>query len=97
MKKSIDDRFKEFHQENPHIYSGLLRLALQFKEEGRGKIGISLLIEVLRWNTRIKTKTTESFKICNDFKPLYARLLVEKHPELKDLFVIKHMWRSDRG
>lgn len=97
MKKSIDARFAEYHQLNPHVYDGLLRLTRQFKERGRGKIGIGLLVEVMRWETKVRTGSYEDFKITNDFKPLYARLIVAQNPDLDGIFDIHTMWRHDRA
>jgi hypothetical protein len=47
-RKTIDERFAEFHAKNPGVYDELARLARQAKKNGHHKIGIELLFAVLR-------------------------------------------------
>jgi hypothetical protein len=57
---------------------------------GRGKIGIKMLFEVLRWNYYMTTSDPNSdFKINNNYAPYYARLILERHPEWDGIFELR--------
>jgi len=87
--KAIDDElqvsFMQFHTDNPHVYDGLRRLALQTKRMGRDNYSINGLYEVLRWHRSFDT-TDDEFKISNNHRAYYARLLMESEPELEGFF-----------
>lgn len=80
-----EKKFKAFDEKNPRVYDELVRLTLQAHEKGRTKIGIKMLIEVVRWNRFIRT-TDGDFKINNNYAPRYARKIMSTYPELGDIF-----------
>ena len=83
-------RFRLFHQANPHILKHLVRLARQAKAAGHQCYGIAALFEVLRWQRTVVTRDpTSDFKLCNDYKPMYARLMAIMFFDL-DGFFIQH-------
>lgn len=84
----IELRFREFHANNPHIYRELVTMARAWKQSGGNRIGIATLVETLRWQSRIQTKS-ENYKISNDYRALYARLIMEQEPDLVGIFIIK--------
>lgn len=47
---SLEERFHQFDQRNPHVYEALRRLALDLANRGRTRIGVKALVEVLRWH-----------------------------------------------
>lgn len=81
-------RFEKFHHENPHVYRKLLELAFGLKSRGRNHYGISGLFEVLRWGYAMST-TDKEFKLNNNHKPFYARLIMEREPSLKGFFDLR--------
>lgn len=83
--KHVLDRFSEYHRENPQVYQAFKDLAFEMKRTGRKKYSAEVIINVLRWNYDLGT-TGDVFKINNDFKPLYARLLVYYYPEFENFF-----------
>jgi len=83
--KSVLDRFKKFHETNPQVYREIKKLAFKMSKTGRKKYSIEIIINVLRWHTDLKTEG-DVFELNNDFKPIYARLLVYHHPEFKGFF-----------
>ena len=85
---SIDERFQEFHRDNPHVYRELAALARKMKATGRNQYGIASLFEVLRWHRALET-TDQDFKVNNDYRALYARLLMEQEPDLAGFFEIR--------
>jgi hypothetical protein len=83
--KDHTPEFLEFHTENPHVYTELVKLARQAKERDRSKIGMKMLFEVLRWNRMITTNNTD-FKLNNNYTSHYARKIMEDYKELQGLF-----------
>lgn len=77
--------FKRFHGENPHVYERLVELALRLRRRGHERYGMKGLFEVLRWHYALET-TDQNFKLCNNYTAFYARLIMQREPELKDFF-----------
>jgi cytochrome b len=84
--KTIDARFADFHAKNPQVYAELARLARQAKKNGHHKIGIELLFAVLRWERMMQTTGDSGFKLNDHFTSRYARLLMQREPDLDGLF-----------
>ena len=86
-------RFLKFHANNPEVYANLVRLAREFRRNSQNynrKMGIGMLYEVLRWNYYINVDLgEEEFKLSNDFRAPYARLMMQQEPDLQDAFNIK--------
>jgi hypothetical protein len=82
---SIEDDFADFHRDNPHVYANLLSMALALKGRGRQFYGIGALAEVLRFQRALLT-TDPDYKINNNYRALYARMLMDQEPELRDFF-----------
>lgn len=81
----IDVRFAEFHRRNPHIFDLLLELALQaVKVQPSRKLSIAMLYEAARYSRLISTG--DAFKLNNDFRSRYTRLLEEREPRLRGRF-----------
>lgn len=92
LQKSLSQQFYEFHEANPEVFVALEEMAITLIERGRRKFGISLLIEVLRWNYYMKTDDPNSdYKINNNYRSYYARLLIEHHPDWADVFELRNL------
>ena len=87
-KNDILERFKKFHADNPQVYRNLCRLARDVRSR-RDKISIAVLYEVLRWEHYFITDTDDEFKMCNDYRAPYARLIMKQEPDLAGLFNTK--------
>jgi len=87
---SIYARFRRFHHANPHVYNNLVGLARDFRRRAQNhnrKMGIAMLFEVLRWNYYLNVDLgEEEFKLSNDFRSPYARLIMYQEPDLQDAF-----------
>lgn len=81
----LDKKFWAFHKENPQVFEKLEELALQAYTHGRKKIGIGMIFEVLRWNSNMST-SGDNYKLNNSYRSRYVRILIDKHPEYKNLF-----------
>lgn len=83
---TIRDKFTAFHIGNPHVADQLERLASRMIARGRKRIGINMLSEVLRYDYYMETTDANSeFRLCNSYRPHYARLLILRHPDWADI------------
>lgn len=85
---TIEQRFNAFHAANPVVYRELRTMALGIKRRGTTRYGIAGLFEVLRYRWSLQT-SGDSFKLNNNFRALYARLLMDNEPELVDFFEVR--------
>lgn len=87
-----DRRFREFHEKNPQVYQQLVKHARTAKARGKPKISIELLVNVVRWYTFLHTDDPNSeFKINNNYKSRYARMIMEQEPDLSSIFNLREM------
>ena len=83
-------KFELFHASNPHVYSALVTLARRFRDKNRSaQTGIAMLYEVLRWEYYLATDSEDDFKLCNNYKAFYARLIMANEPDLQGIFNVK--------
>jgi hypothetical protein len=94
-KPTIEERFASFDAANPHVYVALERLARLRLIRGDKRIGVKALWEELR-RTLAKTALaydpdlgTDGYKLNNDFTALYARKLIDGHPELAAVIEVR--------
>ena len=85
----IETEFREFHAEHPEIYVQLVKLARTWQSNGSQKLGIATLFEVLRWNSHLNPNKTGGYKLNNNYRALYARLIMDQEPDLKGLFELR--------
>ncbi|OCB57664.1 hypothetical protein A5677_17015 [Mycobacterium malmoense] len=87
---TIADRFVEFHRSNPNVYATLLRLAREWVQQTGGKkIGIGALYERARWELAITTNDPD-YRLNNDFRAFFARLIMYENPDLRGLFELRY-------
>ena len=87
---TIQQRFEAFDQANPWVRQALTDLAMQAKRDGRTRIGMKHLVEVVRWNYGRRTSGTE-FRFDNRYTSRFARAIVADHPDLADLFELRRL------
>lgn len=87
----LDRAFWQFHFEHPHVYELLVRFALEARAAGRHRYGIAMIYERMRWYVLIETNDPLGFKLNNNYRSRYARLLMLYEPELADLFEIREL------
>lgn len=86
---TLPERFEAFHAENPRVYTTLVRLAREWKQHtGRHKLGIATLYERARWDIALATKDP-SYKLNNDYRAFYARLIMQHEPDLAGMFDLR--------
>lgn len=81
--------FDRFHADNPRVYEVLVRLAREWvARTGRHKLGIATLYERTRWEIALATSDPD-FKLNNNFRAYYARLIMLREPDLAGLFDLR--------
>jgi len=86
---SIAEAFQLFHEKNPHVYELLLEMAIKASKNGARQTSIAMLFEVLRWRTNVETERVDEFKISNNLRAPYARLIMAENPRLNGIFNVK--------
>lgn len=90
-----EQAFWKFHEANPQIYELLEHYARRWRRANpTAPVGIDLLYARIRWDFAVNTwkvgkDTVNNFKLSNNHKPYYSRLIMEKNPDLKGVFVTK--------
>lgn len=85
---TIAEAFSRFHTGNPHVYHELVLLARRAKARGAQRIGIGMLVEVVRWRSTLRTGG-DDFKLNNNYSALYARLIMDNAPDLAGIFELR--------
>lgn len=81
----IEREFLRFHSENPTVYEELKELSFKLLSAGRDFYGIGALFEVVRFHRAIMT-TDPHFKLNNNHRALYSRMLMKNEPLLEGFF-----------
>jgi hypothetical protein len=85
---TIEERFNAFHQANPHVYAAIVRMAMRARARGIKKWSMNGIFEILRWKSAMVTNG-EPYKLSNDFRALYSRMVMAREPELAEFFDTK--------
>lgn len=92
----IEEAFWQFHAQNPQVYRELVHLARDLARRGRDKIGIGMLFEVLRWQHMLATEgDADGFKLNNNYRALYARLIMHREADLAGIFELRRLHGAD--
>jgi hypothetical protein len=87
---SLTEQFIRFHRANPWVYDALVTLARDLVHRGHRRVGIGMLFEVLRWQYQMRT-VGDDFKLNNNFRSRYARLIMGSEPDLADVFETREL------
>lgn len=77
-RDTIEERFWAYHQANPAVWTYLCQFAEGALEAGFARYSIKALIERVRYHVEVEVRSSDGFKINNDFSSRYARLLMEE-------------------
>lgn len=88
--------FKEFHLDNPHVILELEALISDRFARGQYKTGIGAAFEVLRWQKELTT-SGDQFKLNNDLRSFYARLLLRRNPKWEGRIEVRGGWDLPAG
>lgn len=84
-ESAADQKFREFDEKNPHVYTQLVKLTKDLRARGHRKIGMQMLFEVIRWRSMLRTEG-DPFKMNNNYAGRYARKVMAEYPELDGIF-----------
>ncbi|GAA3371164.1 hypothetical protein GCM10020367_20720 [Streptomyces sannanensis] len=86
--QSIQAQFEAFHHLNPWVLRHLESLTRDAIAKGFTRIGIGMLFELLRYRYGEATRGDE-FRLNNNYRSRYVRLIVDRHPEWSGLFELR--------
>ena len=88
-RESRDDRiereFNAYHAAHPWIIERIVSMVKRYKQVGRRR-GIGFFFEVLRHERLIESGDVDGFKLNNNYRSRYARLIEREHPSLRGFF-----------
>ena len=87
---TIQERFEQFHAMNPHVYTHIVAIARELRRRGFRRIGIGMIFERLRWLHALATQG-DDFKLNNNFRSRYARLIMDAEADLADAFEVRRL------
>ncbi len=86
-EKCTVTKFINYHTKNPHVYSAFVEQARVLKRHtSLQQTGIDFIHARVRWMSYLRIDTDDPFKMSNDYRPLYARLIQHLEPDLKGFF-----------
>lgn len=85
----LDRAFDEFHKSNPSVYRKLVELARDLARRGHKRIGMKMLVEVLRWQHHLETTDVSGYKLNNNHASRYARLIMSTESDLAEIFEVR--------
>ena len=88
LQPHIVEAFWQYHRENEHVYDLFCQFARDVRQAGRSNYGVGAIFERIRWHYAVETKGDE-FKLNNNYRSCYARLLVLKDPSFADFFQMR--------
>lgn len=97
VTKPLEERYNEWVLENIHVYELFCKFTLQAISSGKKKISHWLIVNRLRWEVEIETKSLcaedKEYKISNDYIAFLARDFIKDYPEHDEIFNLKQMKR----
>lgn len=84
-----EQAFWQFHEANPQVYARLVALARDLVRQGRRRVGIKMLFEVLRWHHLRTVGDADGFKLNNNYHSYYARLIMHQESDLGGVFELR--------
>lgn len=87
-------KFAQYHADHPAVYLTLRKFALEARRAGRDRLSINMLFERVRWETMVGAGD-DTFKMNNNWRAHYARLLMRQEVELGPAFFETRKSRAD--
>lgn len=92
---TLQEKFEIYHRANPHVLPLLVKFVDEAVASGRKHYSINAIFERIRWHMDIET-TGDDFKLNNNYRSRYVRLLEQEHPEYVGFF-FKRALSSESG
>lgn len=90
-QSKLEKAFWKFHNKNPAVYRLLVRFARQWRQRfgPDAAMGMKQLFERVRWEMAFRTVGDCQFKLNNNHTAFYARLVMERNPDLEGIFYLR--------
>jgi hypothetical protein len=92
-QSKLERAFWQFHHDNPLVYQMLVRYALEWKRYHE-HCSINLLFERVRWQYAIEVRSEDSFRLNNNHRAFYARLIEDLEADLRGFFRLRQQRRQ---
>lgn len=89
--RTIQRDFEKFHKRHSWVYDELCRLARELQDRGHRHCSIGMLYEVVRWQEYRRTIDAGGFRLNNNYRSRYARLIMDREPDLAGFFEIREL------
>lgn len=90
-RSQIEATFYRFHAEHPEVYAELVRLARRLRAQGWERFAMKTLFEVVRYRSMVGDTKARGPKLNNNFTAYYARLIMEREPDLAQVFETRRL------
>lgn len=91
FEDGLEDAFMRFHMANPAVYQELVKLAREWKRAGHARCSINMLFEKVRYDYGVSVQKTDGWKLNNNHRSRYARLIMRLEPELAGYFETREL------
>lgn len=89
---TIEAAFRKFDRENPQVYKLFCQYAFyMLRKKKMDKISSKLIINRIRWEVYVETKTEDPYRINDAFTAHYARKFIKEYPHLKKYFELRRI------
>jgi len=76
--------FKKYDSKNPQVWEKFVEIAKRAKARGFKHYSANGIFELMRWHS--DTRGKGRYKISNNYRPDYARKMMQEYPEFKGFF-----------
>ena len=90
QETTIQEEFEAYHTLHPEVYARLNKSVDILRQRGFEHYGMSALCEAVRWHFAMEWGEND-YKINNNFKSRYVRLMLKDRPELVDFFHVREL------
>ena len=85
----LDRAFMDYHRRHPEVYALLVQMAREARSSGFESYSISTLFEVIRWHRRDLVVDERPFKLPNNHRSRYSRIIMDNEPDLRGFFTLR--------
>lgn len=86
FKPTIQDKFEEFLEANPHFYGEFVRVARHLKSLGYTEASARGIVHFMRIDRALKINRIDDYRINDHISSRIARMVMDKEPDLTGFF-----------
>ena len=86
MKRNLQSEFDSYDKANPQVWDAFIRFTKEAISFGHQHLSASLVVERIRWETLIDSRSFDGLKINNNHRAYYARKFHKEFPEHRGFF-----------